>query len=1101
LHQFSSTFPELSGHEVTDLSSSAEGRLTRLLERLLNAAEASLAAGDLEPARATAEEVRAVDPDNSRAAQILQRVATRQLGQSGERALMTLLFSDMVGSTMLSERVEPEQMRDLFAFYRSAAREAVQRYRGYVMQYSGDGILAGFGHPEPHEDDARRAVLAALDLVVAMQDARADLDRRLGVSPDIRVGIHTGRVVITDLSGDRSVAERDSIVGVVPNFAARIQQAAEPGMVVISDVTQQLVDADFYMHSLGERQLKGISRPVEVFAVERPRYAAARFEAERYRQAGLVGRDEPRAQMLTAWHAIRQREVPVASSTFLVVGEAGIGKSRLVAEVLDRVEASSGKVLGVGCLPYYANVSLWPIAWTLERLLGVADGDGDRIQPLVSQLTSLGLDPARFVPFLGPLIGATIAPEYPAPELDPSAFLEETLSRIVDWLCALADRTPHLLVVEDIHWADPSTLRLLARLVERRPPGILTIATARDDSVVPWKDAVEVLHLGRLDEPAALRLVDNIAAGGSLTDQQRASIVRLADGIPLVIEELTRFYLDEKRTEAMPLRLQELFTWRLKAPGVDPRVVQVAATLGPTFDVDIVSAVLGGEATVAKQLQILTDKGVIEPGDQVANTYRFRHALMRDAAYETQVLDVRKQTHAHVAETMIARGAEQAIIAEHLDLAGQAQRAVGLYLAAAQAEQGRGAHTEATKLLSRALELLETLPESDDRDLNELTARMLRGLSVSSMQGYAAHDVQVDHRWAEELAKRLGTRAEVLPSLIAIWAYWLTSGDLSTARGLIDRLTDMVGQEAFSWFEPEVESCAGWQEFYEGHLEWAQEHLERSVAGHLARPADQVVSPFWPLPNDPIAVSQIALASVSTLRGELDRAGHWEREALRRAEEIGFPRGPFSRAFVKVYAAWIRRFLGDDNACGQLGSEVVSIGQEYGYVFWTTLGSAYVTKDPPGGEAHRDFLQQTVATLRLMGQEAFAASNLGYLAQLHAAAGNIDRAQDAVAEALDVVRKSGEYLHLPELLRQRAVYTLAAGDDTDEAVADLREAERVATEQGARVARLRAALEFAHLPESLRPKGWRITLEEARSDMPASFASDETAAADYLLAG
>src|SRR3954449_5078200 len=199
------------------------------------------------------------------------------------------------------------------------------------MQYSGDGILAGFGYPATHEDDARRAVLAGLDLVVRMRDARAELDRRFGVAPELRVGIHTGRVVVTDLSADPSVAERDSIVGLVTNLAARIQQAAEPGMVVISDVTRQLVDADFYLRSLGERNLKGISRPVEIFAVERPRYAAARFEAERYRKAGLVGRDEPRNQLLSAWDAVRQETEP-STTTFLVVGEAGIGKSRLVAE-------------------------------------------------------------------------------------------------------------------------------------------------------------------------------------------------------------------------------------------------------------------------------------------------------------------------------------------------------------------------------------------------------------------------------------------------------------------------------------------------------------------------------------------------------------------------------------------------------------------------------------------------------------------------------------------------------------------------------------------------------------------------------------------------
>src|SRR3712207_3784291 len=263
---------------------------------------------------------------------------------------MTLLFSDLVGSTRLSEQVEPEQLRDLFAVYRTAAREAVSRYGGHLMHYSGDGILAGFGHPEPHEDDARRAVLAGLDLVVALRDARAQLNDRFGVGLEVRVGIHTGRVVVTDLSDDGSVAERDSIVGLVPNLAARIQQAADPDTVVISDVTQQLVDADFFLHSLGERRLKGIGRPVEVFAVERPRYAAARFQAERYRKAGLVGRDEPRSRLLAAWDAVRQG-TDAAGAFFLVTGEAGIGKSRLLAEVLDRVEASGGRVLGAACLP------------------------------------------------------------------------------------------------------------------------------------------------------------------------------------------------------------------------------------------------------------------------------------------------------------------------------------------------------------------------------------------------------------------------------------------------------------------------------------------------------------------------------------------------------------------------------------------------------------------------------------------------------------------------------------------------------------------------------------------------------------------------------
>src|SRR3954447_12972363 len=386
--------PGLQEASVTDVAGPAETRFARLLDRLLQAAERSLAAGDLDQARTTAEEVRAVDPENQRAAVVLRQVAARQAGTASERALMTLLFSDLVGSTMLSEHREPEQLRDLFTFYHSAARAAVIRYGGSVMQYAGEDILASFGHPEPHEDDARRAVLAGLDLVTATRDARDELDRRFDVTADVRIGIHTGRVVVTDIRDDGGVAEWASVVGLVPNLAARIRQAAEPGTVVISDVTQQLVDADFFLRSLGERRLRGISRPVEVFAVERPRYAAARFQADRYRKAGLVGRAQPHTQLLAAWDAVRQGAGPTPSATFLLVGEAGIGKTRLVADVVDRVEASGGAVLGGACLPYHRNVSLWPIMRLLERMMDRLGPDRDRLAWLVDNLSSLGLDPA-----------------------------------------------------------------------------------------------------------------------------------------------------------------------------------------------------------------------------------------------------------------------------------------------------------------------------------------------------------------------------------------------------------------------------------------------------------------------------------------------------------------------------------------------------------------------------------------------------------------------------------------------------------------------------------------------------------------------------------
>jgi tetratricopeptide (TPR) repeat protein len=337
----------------------------------------------------------------------------------------------------------------------------------------------------------------------------------------------------------------------------------------------------------------------------------------------------------------------------------------------------------------------------------------------------------------------------------------------------------------------------------------------------------------------------------------------------------------------------------------------------------------------------------------------------------------------------------------------------------------------------------------------------------------------------------------VLPSLIAIWAFWFTSGELGTARGLIERLQDLVARTAFDWFEPEVESCAGWQDLYEGNLEDARTHQEDAMAGFLARPAEQSVSPFWPLPNDPIAVSAIALACVATLSGEPEEANRWEEQARARAEEIGFPRGPWSMAFVKTYGAWMRYFRGDRADARALGAEVVGIGQEHGYAYWTMLGSSYLA-GPLTDAPDRTALEQVILTLRAMGQEAFAASNLAALAELAAADGDVEAADDLIEQAVLVVQKTGERLHLPDLLRRRAGYRLARGGPADEAARDLRDAVAVADEQGARVTQLRAAVALARLTDS-RPDDWREVLSAARGSVPPSLDTEDTAAADALL--
>jgi tetratricopeptide (TPR) repeat protein len=642
------------------------------------------------------------------------------------------------------------------------------------------------------------------------------------------------------------------------------------------------------------------------------------------------------------------------------------------------------------------------------------------------------------------------------------------------------------------------TLALLGRLAEQCPPSVLVIVTARPGTPIPWREQAHVLPLPGLGSHAATRLVEALA-GASLPPAARRSIVQRAEGNPLFIEELTRSFQEGDREDPLPLRLQELFTWRLKAPGVDLAIAQTAATVGPTFDADLVAGAVGDPAGVASQLVVLTNAGIVEPIDAQAQLYRFRHALLRDAAYETQVLDDRAHTHARVAEALQDRAAEPALVAEHLDRAGDAESATDQYLMGAQDEQARGAHQEAAELFTRAIERLAEQPESADRDLAELTARMLRSLSVSALHGYGAPEVQTDQQRAEALTNRLGDRPEVLPSLIAIWAYWFTSGELGTGGALIDRLVAMVADPAHSWFAPEVDSCAGWQAFYEGRLPVAAEFLDRAMAGFSARPPEDAVSPFWPLPNDPIAVTAIAQACLATIAGQWEQAADWERRALARTEEIGFPRGPWSAAFVKTYGAWMRMYRGDVPGSRTLGAEVVAIGAEHGYAYWQLLGSSYLLGNDPA-RPDRAHLAQTIATLRAMGQEAFAASNLAALARLSADEGDLAAAADLLEEALGVVRKTGEEVHLPELLRQRAAITLARGRSAADAREDLDAALEVAGRQQARVPALRAAVAVAGLPTDVRPGQWRRILAEARAAVPAAPATAETAAADALLA-
>ncbi len=1080
--------------------------LDQLIGRLLTAAEAALAAGDLEQARSLSEDVQIVDPDNHRAVGILNQVARRQRASGGERALMTILFSDLVDSTVLAGRLEPETMRDLYGIYRQEAKQAIERFGGHVVQYLGDGIMASFGYPDAHEDDARRAVHAGLALVQGMRAASVDTRARYGVEALARVGVHTGPVVVAELSST-TPGERDSIIGMAPNLAARLQSEAEPGAVVISDVTHRLVDGDFHVRSLGLRTLKGIPRGVEVFAVEAARSAMGRLEAGRFRRAGLHGREAARSELLTAWETVATPER--AGLIALISGEAGIGKSRLAAEIRDVATARGGDPLVAGCQPYYSNIPLWPVATMLERFLGLerfpepgTDADDARLGRLVAHLAEIGVDPAPTVPLLAPLIGIDDPPGYEIPTLDATTRLLQTFAAVIGWLSRLAVVRPRLFLVEDLHWADPTTLVLLSIMAEAPPPGILTVLTTRDAPSIPWRGKLIPLPLHRLGNDTAADLVDDLAEGSALAEEMRRSIIERADGIPLFVEELTSTAIEEGLTsERLPYRLQELMTERLKAPGIDLRLTQVAATIGAFFEAATIARVLdaGTHVDVNRELATIEAAGIIERADDVGvNAFRFRHALLRDAAYETQVLDVRRRTHAAVADDLEAGVADAPLLAYHLDLAELPDRAIPYFISGAQEAEARGAHVEATRLLTRAIELIESLPESETRDVTELTARMLRALNVSSMQGYASAEVRSDHQRAEVLTLRLGTRPEVVPSLIAIWAYWLTSGDPDTSRRVMARIEELVDDTALHAYRPEAHACAGFQSLYYDSLDEAQAMLEQAMDEYRNRSEDEAGAVFWPLPNDAQAVTAIALATIAALKGDVVRAAEWEERAFARVEEIGKVRGPFSRAFVDIYAAFIRRIGHDDAGARALGADAIAVGREFGHTYWVMVGSMYQAAPTLDEPADPEFLTGAIDAVRAIGHGAFLGANLAFLAEMRAASGDLSGALETIDDALRTVDKSGEHLHRPELLRRRVAHRRVFVGPSPGDTPELIEAYDLAVEKGIDLIALRAATDLALLPDGERPDGWREMLEAVRDRLPAATTLEATRADEIL---
>ncbi|MGC2201069.1 MAG: AAA family ATPase, partial [Stellaceae bacterium] len=746
--------PELTADDLRDIGVSLVGHRRKLL-----AAIAALR-NEGRP-KATAERGEAIDT------------------ATAERRQLTVMFCDLVGSTALSTRFDPEDLREIIAAYHRAVADIIARSDGFVSRYMGDGVLAYFGFPKAHEDDAERAIRAGLGVIDAV--SRLELN---SVKLQARVGIATGLVVVGDLIGEGS-AQEQSVVGETPNLAARLQALAEPDTVVIAASTRRLVGTLFEYRDLGSVEVKGIIAPVPAWQVLRPSAVASRFEALHGSALGpLVGRDEEIDLLLRRWARAKAGDGQVV----LISGEPGIGKSRIIAELEERLQVEPHLRLRYFCSPYYQDSALFPFIEQLGRASEFASDDPPavRLDKLKAVLARTA-PPDEDVAFLADLLSLPATERQPLPDLSPQRKKERTLDALLRQLEGLVRQQPIVAVFEDTHWMDPTSRELLDLTVERvRSLRVLLVVTFRPEFQPHWigQPQVTMLALNRLDRRDRTALVEQIAGGKPLPAEVVNEIADRTDGVPLFVEEFTKSVLESgvlrEETDryvldrplpplAIPTTLQDSLMARLDRLAAVRLVAQVGAAIGREFSYSLLRAVsrLDENELQSALDRLVASELVFQRGAPPEAVYTFKHALVQDAAHGSLLRSSRQQLHAQIADALETHfpeliDSQPELLAQHYAEAGLAEKSVAYWGQAGRKSAARSAMAEAAAQFQKGLDQLALLPDDRQRQQQELEFWSALGAALRFAKGQATPEMGHAFARARSLWEQLGSPSQFL---------------------------------------------------------------------------------------------------------------------------------------------------------------------------------------------------------------------------------------------------------------------------------------------------------------------------------------------------
>ena len=966
----------------------------------------------------------------------------------------------------------------------------------------GDGVLAYFGWPKAHEDAAERAVRAGLG-------AARSVARLCGPAGDAlaaRIGIATGLVVVGDLVGEGGARE-EAIVGDTPNLASRLQAIAGPGEVVIAEDTRRLVGGLFALADLGSRALKGFAAPVPAYVARGEARVETRFEALKGGRLGpLVGRGPELGPLLRAWKEAREGH----GRTVLVSGEAGIGKSRLARAVVERAAADGAAMLSFSCSPYHAATALFPVVDHLQRAAGLESEDPGpvKLAKLETLLARTAENPGRVVPLFASLLGIAAEEHRPALELTPAALKARTFEALLGQLARLARQRPVLMLFEDLHWADPTTAELLAAVASVVPdmPALL-VATARPEFRPAWPDdgRVETITLPRLGRRQSASLLRRLTGTKGLPKTLEADILARTDGIPLFLEELTSAVLETGwladagdryelarplPTLEVPTTLQGSLMARLDRLGGSKAVAQVGAVIGREFAYDLLAALADlARPELDMALGALEEGGlVVRRGEPPAAVYGFRHALVRDAAYESLLKSRRQVLHGRLVVTLegefpqLAEGQPE-LLARHCVGAGLAEKASAYWRTAGEQAVRRAANLEAIQHFRHALELTAAQPETAERDRSELAALSRLGPALMSVHGWPAPEVGEAFERAERVARRLEVSRDLAPPLVGSWLFHVARGQFARAEEISGELFRIAGELD----DPEVllqAHHAAWPtRWLRGRFADAEEHIGVGMA--LYDEVRHRRHRYLYLGHDPAVCALAIGAPVLWLLGHAERAAQREREALELARRLG-------HAPSLAHALWFvgegQVVRGDAAAAVATAGELLALCDEHKlpqpratalmFQGWALARSGDVA------EGNRR-LEEGLAVWDGLGARSYLPRGLCLLAEVRLLAGRHAEGLQQVERALAVATETGERWCVARMHRLRAELLLHSHGRNDEAVeTSLRAAVDVARSQGATAWELQGAISLARL---MAERGERAEAHDLLASVYARF--------------